>query len=110
MTEYFEIHFEATIPRLLEEGVEFETADDVWNLMKEEEKNDEMNIGFPVINLEDALKSKISTKEELVKIIKRMEEKDYDWEKEPNNFTYQILVGVFKQEGEEITYLGSRFA
>ena len=75
MTEYFEIHFEATIPRLLEEGVEFETADDVWNLMKEEEKDDEMNIGFPVINLEDALKSKISTKEELVKIIKRMEER-----------------------------------
>lgn len=109
MAEYFEIHFGATIPRLLKEGVEFETANDVWNLMKEEEKDDEMNIGFPVDDLEDALKSKISTKEELVKIIKRMGEKDYDWKNGPNVFTYQILVGVFKKEDEEITYLGSRF-
>jgi hypothetical protein len=98
MTEIFEIHFEYIIPHLLREGAKFKTADDVWNLMKEEEKNDVTAVRFPLTDLDDALNGEIYTKDELVKIIKRMEEKDYDYEKEPNNFTYQILVGVFKKE------------
>ena len=103
MTEYFEIHFPRPIPRLLNEGVEFQTADDAWKLMTEEEKNDENAIGFPVMDLEDALKSKIPDKKELVRILALMERDDYDWNN-PREFTYEILVGVFKQEGEEITY------
>lgn len=109
MTEYLEVHFPVTIPRLLREGVEFETPDDVWSLMTEGEKNDCNAICFGVgeNELETALKGKINNKKELMEIIARMNCADFDWKKERD--TYQILVAVFEKNGEQTTYLGSRF-